>query len=76
MQANGDTPFRMYPSDGYALPITESGHGVVQGIDDRQNEVALPDLHAVRQNKTVLQAVAQLVASYEQQARLDSSHGK
>ena len=76
MQAHIDTPHRINPRDEGTLHRPASRLEVVQVENDRRKEGVLPDLNALRQNQTVSQAVAQLVASYEQQARLDVAQGR
>ena len=64
------------PSSTYNPTMLLPMPDATRGGDDRQKDTFFPDLNALRQNQTVSQAVAQLVASYEHQARMDLSQGR
>ena len=76
MQVHADTSFESHPPTACSLLTTSSMTSAVQGGNDMQKDTILPCLNTLRQNQTVSQAVAVLVASYEYQARMDSTQGR
>ena len=76
MRVHTDISFRVHPSVGYTSVPASSLPLTAQGGDDMWKDAVLPDLNTLRQNQTVSQAVAQLVASYKQQAWMDFTQGR